>query len=749
MTRWNICQNTFSLMHRSGSMAALLVFAFLQFFIVTSVEAQGTTPPNTGGSTTALPKYRLVLPYDESKNNILLAFEFINETTPVATKGQLSTNAIYLTHNQEVTLRPDPVFLTNTWAGQSYYTPGVAIEVDGRIYYTDARYVVNPSDSKTYFDQNFNKYQDLLMKFNQSEFSSTKPYYVHKDQYRAEATSLAGYQGGGYKAPPASASGGSTAQGTDAAGSGTSSGGGSGQAPVVTRGMELATPGGGSNAGTGGSGSSGVGNDLSIDMASDAELASSGTPTDLSNVPIPRPRPPIAQYSAEASEGISLRVSEELQAQMISNNGEVATGNINIVRETPLKIVPDGQKKIINGETWREVEYVFGFDRRRLLIPQSKLLTVSGPLKDDSLVRTADVAAAEAARRTEAESQQGADVAGGGSQSSETPPATGDSAPSTGTTTTTTADDGRATPSEESLGANEVPVSACANPEYLSYLSNQNPNCRLIKANKLVRSSLREGDVVLAMNKNSKVCYKLSVGMMSYTDDRLLNTEIERVTRGRKDSFEELSRFLQNGHVGFVSMSEPARNRFTVSCHDRTNICSLGFGFEAAQRVPHVKTFTTPSTGLVSDPSKDLKIQIYGPSPDGLYMVRHMRGNTPGRVFLVSDASKIREAIRMMDQHTRKFSDLRLSEEDKNKALSTKPVLYTQLGDATGDKQTRTIDLDPRQPFKAIADLNASFDYYNMSCKREDYNPLLESSEGTASDRSRTSSPSSSAGGVE
>ncbi|MCO5113087.1 MAG: hypothetical protein M9899_02815 [Bdellovibrionaceae bacterium] len=636
------------------------------------------------------PKYRIILPPVTNQDNILLAFKY----QPYAEKqgdkaGGLSENATFLSHNQSVEIKNlSPAILENKYADVKYYTPGVAIVINGVTYYTDARYIYEEGSSQSLYEKNFDAYRRLYLSTPLQGIppsSEAAPYHVNRDLYRAAVSSPAGYLGDGYKPAP-----GSEAQGV------VEEGQGAGATPADTTGQTVTPP-----------ATSDIGNDISVDLAGDSSAGEQPETPDgaTSPIPIPKPRPALAEYSTEALEGITLAVKDNLQAEILSNNGASQSGNYDLIKGARVKIIPDGKTEVINGETWREVEFLHGFDRRRLMVPQSKLLTTSGetltastPVKVNG---TAQGPAAEEIKEDEAKPEDAAAVV-----------AAPEAAPA------------------------EVPVSTCTNPEYLSYLTNQNPNCKLLPIERLVRSGLNQGDAVLAMSKNDKKCYKLSVGQVTYSDDDALNKVIEKVTKDRKDSYEAISRFLQNGHLGFVSQSAPAVNRYTISCHDRTKVCSLGFGFESAQRMPHVKTITMP-VRLESNVATDLQIQIYGPNADGYYVVRHMNGNTPGRVLLVEGRQKIEEAIRMMDKHTSDFANIQLSEADKAKANRNKMVLYAQLGDATGDKQTKTFEVNPKKPFEQIASLNKDFSFYNISCKREDYNPLMSV---PASDRPSDSS---------
>lgn len=650
-------------------------------------------------STSAL-KYQVVLPPDQAQEGILLAYKFLptnSNNDDDKTIGKLSDFPIYISHAQELegVETHQIIELTQRWAGVEYYVPGVAIRINNEIYYTDARYVYIPGENISVYEKHFNVFNQSPRLANLPEKSG---HVVHRQQYKEALSSPAGYRGEGYKAP----------EGT------------TGPAPGIDFGT---TPTDSSSTTTGGdtatsSSSSDLGNDISVDLAGSIEEPadsgdSSTVETPIENIPRPMPRPKNAEYSAEALEGISLAVKDSLQAEMISNNGTSTSGNFDLPKGTRLKIIPDGKTEVINGQTWREVEYIWGFDRRRLMVPQNQLLTTEGQVLTDSTpLRIGGTGGATVA------------TPASGSTSSADEPATPTSSEGTsdGTGASEVAQPAAEVPVKDS---NVAAVSTCSNPEYLNYLTNKNPDCKLLGMDRLVRSGLKEGDTVLAMRNRDKTCFRVSVGMMAYSDDDVLSQEIERITKNRKDSYDEISRFLQNGHLGFVSQSEPQRNRFTISCHDRTQICSLGFGFEAAQRVPHIKTFTTPSVGLSSNPSTDHKIQIFGPTSDGLYVVRHMYGHSPRRVFLVNDRSKINEAIRMMDQHVRDHSNIQLSEADKAKAIRQKMVLYTQVGDETGDKESRTIELNPKQPFKQISQLNKDFKFYRISCQRE-YDPLQE-----------------------
>lgn len=651
----------------------------------------------------------------DSSGRVLLAYELIpkDPSNPNSNEiGSMAAEPIFLEPGRPVKAYNIhwTMVLNNNFAGVDYATPGTVIMYNGKRYVTDARYIYNKDVNKTIFEIKFDQFQRSLGAV--SGYSTDKLHYVDPISYNLDLAD------GGYKGPRTQTP--SPAQADTGIEESASS------APVETSSSGSDTPGNSlgvnmfeeaidpppadTTEGSAASDTSGASADTPAETVSETETPSStdGTATETASAPIPRPvpRPTPVGYSESVRDGILLQTSDAVQGRIIKRGDQPASGNFDLPKAQRLKIVPYGKKEDINGEVWREVEYTFGLDRLRLMVPQSKLLTTDGPLTEDTVIEISNQAAA----------------VGGGA---------GDSA-----AVDETSDQTSAAPSEESAGTaattdhataeSATAVGTCSNPDYLTTLTDGNPNCRLVRTEKLLRSRLAQGDVVLAMDKNNKSCYKISVDTVSYSDDRLLNQEIEAATKERKESYDSISRFLQNGHEGFISHSEPQRNRYTLSCHDRTKVCSVGFGFEAAERMRHVKSFSTPSVGFDSNPAKDFKIEIYGPNSTGHYMVRHLKGSVWGRAFLVKDRSKISEAIRMMDKHTSDFANLSLSDEDKARTFRNKPVLYVQKHNTNGELQTTQVNLDPAQPFKAIADLNRKYDYYHMSCQGREYNPLTE-----------------------
>lgn len=255
-----------------------------------------------------------------------------------------------------------------------------------------------------------------------------------------------------------------------------------------------------------------------------------------------------------------------------------------------------------------------------------------------------------------------------------------------------------------------------------------------MKSSNLVRSSLKKGDAVIAMDKSSKACYKISVETQAYTDNTKLNETISAYAKARRDFYDQIAKDLQRGNKSFITptQSQIDPNRVNASCFDRFNTCNFSLGRGEAKEVKLLKSVTLPASDFNNAPGRDSKIEIYGPSKDGLYMVRHINRGTWGRSFLVQDPKYIQQALQAIKDYEHMFRATKEDFEKKfakeAKTIKHKPVLDIQRMENSGKLQSSKIDLDPSKPFAKIAELNKKYDYYNISCT-ETFNPLKPKAE--------------------
>lgn len=470
----------------------------------------------------------------------------------------------------------------------------------------------------------------------------------------------------------------------------------------------------------------------------------------VQNIPVPKPRPDINSESPTlgAAPALEDKVSRSLQNDISAVRPRAAPDrysevledvmefssrsdlidvrqvkcaddyckekNIEETLESPIaqgakfKLIPSSPVYEIEGQKYREVQYL-NPERRNfrtyVLIPESEILDENGQaFTDQTPILKNDKKVVQSLAGEEVEPEEAKEQA-----------------------------QEKTEKQKDSVSTDQLqPENACANPEYIKALASSEPNCRLVPVDQLVFSSLEKGQVLIAQNRESKTCYKLSVDKETKTKNKRLDVAVAEYVKERRDAYEEIILKLKSKSQGQVKSGEPEVNRVTSSCLTNLNVCSISLGGLPLERLRHTRyEMQIPKRGLVSLVNE--KVKIYGPSKEGLYLVKFLEGakkDIEKEGFIV-DNEGMTEIFGMMRDFNRDFP-IKEKREDYHHALDLSgpqielPVLRIEAAKNNEEPpQSKIISMDPHQPFKKLYEINQTHNYYNLECTKT-YNPLKE-----------------------
>lgn len=203
-------------------------------------------------------------------------------------------------------------------------------------------------------------------------------------------------------------------------------------------------------------------------------------------------------------------------------------------------------------------------------------------------------------------------------------------------------------PQTDTLGRKRQ-LSECSNQEMAQKLSAYGESCQLVEINdfKLVKSQLiqdlkgerestsllmRSG--VIAMNKTTSTCNRVDVTHEAYSHNRSSHTAVNNYKTGMASGYERiLSLFHRReaGRIGAAFNDAPQNSNFSYACERDQKHCRYAFSQFNPIRLPIVQEMSM----FAENPVYQEKVRLYGPSPDGEYLLVYKKGNQDSRAIVL------------------------------------------------------------------------------------------------------------------